>query len=351
MTPILALALSTLAAGQGLQSRPPTRSVPARKAVAVYTARIASTPDINQHMTWEQFLKQIPKPLHAKYTPPAEIGVKSKVFFQNFCGPCSVADNLIYLRGFYPQIHGEADPVAAGTFLARNLGFNYLGTVTEPDPEDLEVATGTGSSYKGLVKGTVQFLKERGVPVKGATVIGFRAHDSERAKYGHPALPIEIRQRAPSLDEVRSAIRQRTVVVLHYGHYEYMPARAGGKARSYLRRTGGHYIAPVGYGLDDKNKPHPDWIIANDPAGSYQDQQRQVHHLWVRQPKGTFQNLELLNWRGDEPIRHPSLADPNRPQFESFGTLATTYVRDAPVASPKGKQRYEVLEGLIVIRM
>ncbi|HXH59893.1 MAG TPA: hypothetical protein VNI20_00895, partial [Fimbriimonadaceae bacterium] len=86
------------------------------KARSFYTARIAKTPDINQHMTFEQFLKQIPTSLQKKYTPPPEIGLKTKVFFENFCGPCAVADNLMYLRNFFPQMTAEADPVAGGTF-------------------------------------------------------------------------------------------------------------------------------------------------------------------------------------------------------------------------------------------
>ncbi len=322
-------------------------------ASSMFTARIDATPDVNQHMTYEQWLAQIPPRQRAKYTPPAEIGIKSKVFQENFCGPCSVADNLIYLRKWFPEIRKESDDLVAGTLLARSLGMKYMGTYNDPDPEDFDPATGTGTSYKSLVDGTLAFLADQGIKAKKVTVIGYRAHASERKDYGHPEMNIELHQRAPKIEEIKQALHRRAVVVQHYGHYDYKNARFSkdGKAeiRQYLLRTGGHYVAPVGYGVNKSGKQDPDMLIYHDPAGSYQDKKWQDYRKWVRQPKSAWQNLMLVNFRGSESIRHPDLADPNWPRYEVYGSLLGTYVRDAPIDNPKQGQRYELLEGLIVV--
>lgn len=325
------------------------------QANTFYNARIDPTPDVNQHMTYEQWLQQIPARQRARYTPPAEIGIKSKVFQENFCGPCSVADNLIYLRKWFPQVRPEGNDLVAGTLLARNLGMSYMETYRDDDPEDFDPATGTGTSYKKLIDGTLSYLADKGIKAKKVTLIGYRAHASERSEYGHPGTNIELHQRAPKLEEVRQALHLRAVVVQHYGHYDYKNVRFNkdGKAeiRQYLQRAGGHYVAPVGYGLNKSGKPDPDMMIYHDPAGASQDKKAQDYRKWLRQPKGPWQDLMLVNFRGDKTIRHKDLYDPNWPRYEVYGSLIGTCVRDAAIDGPKQGQRYEVLEGLIVIEL
>lgn len=343
--------LTTITLAVAMNATTADKDVQQIKAVSYYTARIAATPDVNQHMTYEQWLKQIDPRLRSKYTPPAEIGIKSKVFQENFCGPCSVADNMVYLKKWFPQIRAESDPVVAGTLLARNLGMDYMHTYNDPDPEDFEPASGTGTSYINLVKGSLDYLASKGVKAKKVTMIGYRAHASERSKYSNNGTNIEFHQRAPKIEEIKQALHLRAIVVQHYGHYEYHVARAGSKNGPYLQRTGGHYVAPVGYGLDKNGKANDDMLIVNDPAGSFQDKQAQDYRVWLRQPKGAYQNMMIVNYRGSEPIRHPDLADPNWPKYEVYGPLSGTYVRDAVVSSPKNGQKLEVLEGLIVIEV
>ena len=73
---------------------------PQRVKKLPYYTRAATTPDVNQHMTWGQFIDQLPvKPpsIRAKYRPPQEIDLKWRVFEQNFCAPASVANNLMWL--------------------------------------------------------------------------------------------------------------------------------------------------------------------------------------------------------------------------------------------------------------
>ena len=138
----IAIALAVVAAAPGGMTEEPPQK---RMALPYYTSRVAKTPDINQHMTWEQMLGQIPARLRKKYTPPAEIGIKSRVFYKNFCGPCAVADNLLYLRKDFPQIGDHSNSVVSGTFLARNLGSNFFDTLTNPSDEDFDPMVGGGT--------------------------------------------------------------------------------------------------------------------------------------------------------------------------------------------------------------
>ena len=348
MNTVLVLAVAAAATG-GMTEDPPQL----RKALSYYTYRVDRTPDINQHMTWEQMLGQIPMRLRKKYTPPAEIGVKSRVFYKNFCGPCAVADNLLYLRKDFPQIGDHANSVVSGTFLARNLGSNYFDTLTNPSDEDFDPVVGGGTSVKNIVKGTLEYLKEKNIPVKNVTVISVWAPTDQRAEYGHPGTLIKLYQRPPTTKEMQDALRKRSIVVSHYGSYEYRPnpTRAGGAKRigSYLLRTGGHYVAPVGYGKDKNGVAKANMFIIHDPAGSSQAKKAQVYTEWIRQPKGRYQNLRMLNER-DTP-RHPSYNFPLKPGYELLGSLNQTYVMDKMISSPKRGDRVRVLESLIVIEL
>ncbi|HXH61964.1 MAG TPA: hypothetical protein VNI20_11475, partial [Fimbriimonadaceae bacterium] len=235
------------------------------------------------------------------------------------------------------------------------LGFNYFSTVTKPGTEDFDVATGTGTSYVNMVKGTLTYLEEKKIKAKKVTVIGFVAFASERSKYGHDNTKIEFYRRAPTIAEVKTALQLRAIVVQHYGHYDFKanPARAGsgGKARPFLRRTGGHYITPIGFGLDKNGKQSADTLISYDPAGSYQDAQHEVYTDWMRQPKSAYQNIPLLNPIGSDPARDKAFVDPNWPRYERYGTLNQTYLMDTTLQTPKENAKYDVMEGLIVIEV
>jgi hypothetical protein len=342
-----------------LRARKATTKSPAavpKIAAPAFTARISATPDINQHMTWAQFLEQIPVRQRKKYTPPAEIGVNSRVYYKNFCGPCSVADNLLYLRKFYPQIGEHQNKVVSGTFLARSLGSSYLSTLSEPSDTDFDPVSGKGTSVKNIVKGTLTYLKEKNVPIKKVTVISVWSPTDSRADFGHAGTNISIKQRPPSTQEIKTALTKKSMVVTHYGHYDFKKpiSRAGFQAKGitpYLRRSGGHYVAPVGFGKESSGKLNPDMFIFNDPAGSDQDEQKQIYFEWARQPKGEYQNIEMLNYRGDKGPRHPSFKHPTRKTFELIGSLNQTYVMDKPISNPKINDRFEVMESLICIEV
>lgn len=348
MNTLIALAVTVVAPA-------PIEEAPAQKRMALpyYTSRIAKTPDINQHMTWEQMLGQIPAFMRKKYTPPAEIGVKSRVFYKNFCGPCSVADNLLYLRKDFPQIGDHSNSVVSGTFLARSLGSNYLDTLTNPSDEDFDPVVGGGTSIKNIVKGTLDYLKEKKIKVKSVKVISVWAPSGERKEYGHPGTVIKTYQRPPTHKEIKDNLRKRSIIVSHYGHYDFKQPlkRFGLKTNTfpYLLRSGGHYVAPVGYGKNKYGKNDANMFIFNDPAGSSQDKQAQVYTKWIRQPKGMYANLPMLNKR--ETPRHPSYNYPLKKGYELLGNLGQTYIMDDAIVNPKRGDRIEVMESLIVIEV
>ena len=154
---------------------------------------------------------------------------------------------------------------------------------------------------------------------------------------------------------MKAATHLKAVVVQHYGHYDFKrtPVRQGSKqlGKPFLLRDGGHYVAPVGYGADANDKLDPNIIITRDSSGNGQNKQLAHYYKWLKQPRGNFHNMPLLRFRGDKPIRHESYKDADWPRYESFGPLMRTYVRDKTVINPTKDERFEVLEGLIVIQV
>ena len=139
---------------RGTRSNANSPTAEVKSLPAFFTNRVDQTPDINQNLTYKQLHAQIPASLHAKYTPPAELGgVNARVFLKNFCGPCAASTSLIYLRKWYPLIHPEANDILAGTLLARNLGSNYTDTLNDP-------TTMTSTTFKDLGQATETLSKE-----------------------------------------------------------------------------------------------------------------------------------------------------------------------------------------------
>ena len=114
--------------------------IPKRMKVAPLYSRAATTPDVNQHMTWGQFIDQLPvKPpsIRMKYRPPNEIDLNWRVFEQDYCAPAVVANNLMWLDAyFFRQISNDTKLTAGGVFLAlKHGGDKYFSTMNEPgDP-------------------------------------------------------------------------------------------------------------------------------------------------------------------------------------------------------------------------
>jgi len=335
---------------------------PQRMEKPPYYTRAPTTPDVNQHMTWGQFIDQLPvKPpsIRAKYRPPPEIDLSWRVFEQNFCAPASVADNLMWLdANYFPQISDATNPLAGGVFLARKLGGDdYFSTMNEPGDPDAEkpsydLAEGTGTTFENMINGTVRFLREKNIPVKEVRWISLWALPEAKAKLKIGAIPLVMQQKVPTPDEVRSALKSRSVVVQIIGLYEFTvgEADANGVKPDSLVRTGGHYFAPVGFGRDADGNLSAETFEYRDPASGKQGEQALHYHTWVT-PAGQYRNLPLRQFNEEGP-KYGTLACPNEKKgWECLGRLNKAYLRDKQVEAHKGNERIVVLEGMMVIRV
>lgn len=333
--------------GRTTAAPPPARTT---ERVA-YTARIATTADINQHMTWKQFLAQIPADRVAEYTPPEEINVNSRVFYENFCGPTAVADQLIWLdRNGYGNTVDEEDPVIAGTALARLLGdTKYMRTLSEPGPDDFDPVVGSGTKIENLVAGTAKYLAERKVGIRRVSVVSVWSPPSQADRYGVAKSLLGIEQRLPNLYETTQPLRAKTIVVNIMGKYENVPPQfANGKLLpGYLKRTGGHYVAPVGNAQDAGGNYSANTVIYHDPAGSPQDATRQHYYQWIRQG-GPNAGLAL---RSDDEPRFPELACKDDAKKTCLGKVGDTYVRDRRIEEHSPGDGIWIMEGVIVIEV
>lgn len=333
---------------------------PKRMEKTPYYSRAATTPDVNQHMTWGQFIDQLPvKPpsVRMKYMPPKEIDLNWRIFEQNYCGPAAVANNLMWLdQHHFPQISDESNALAGGVFLARQLGGDaYFSTMNEPgnpsgeDPE-FHLSEGTGSTFEDMINGTVKFLKEKKVPVKEVRWISPWAAPEAKSKLKLGGVPLVMERRVPKLAEVESVLRTRSIIVQIFGSYEFTVGEAteNGVKPDTLVRTGGHYLAPVGFGLDENGKLSELAFAYHDSASDKQDKQTEHFYTWLK-ATGQYKDLPLRSFR-DGGAKYASLACKNEKKgWECLGRLSDTYVRDKQVEAHQGNERIRVLEGMMVI--
>jgi len=333
--------------GRTTQEAPPARTTDR----TAFTDRIADTPDINQHMTWKQFLKQIPADKVAEYTPPDEINVNSRVFYENFCAPASTANHLVWLdRHGFPSITNESDPVIAGMKLARLLAdTKYMQTISDPGPDDFQPVVGSGTKIENFVSGTAKFLAEHNITIRDVTVISLWSPPSQASRFGVPVSRLHIEKRPPKLYEVTRPLKGKTIVVTIIGKYDAVPPQFvdGKLIPGYLNRVGGHYYSPVGYGDDGNGNYSGNTLIYHDPAGGYQDVKHQEYHQWLRQ-KGPNGELEM---RENKAHRFPEINCKSQPQQTCLGRLKDTYVRNKPVEDHTGGKGIWVLEGVVVIEL
>ena len=335
---------------------------PKRMKVAPFFSRAATTPDVNQHMTWRQFVDQLPvKPpsIRQKYRPPSEIDLDWRVFAQNYCGPAAVANNLMWLdTNYFPKISKETNALAGGVFLAQQLGhdkyFSVMNEPGDPDGEDPEfhLSEGTGTTFVDMINGTLLFLKEKQIPVKEVQWISLWAAPEAKKKLNLRGAPLVMQRRVPKLAEVRTAIKSRSIIVQIFGNYEYQTGEATeqGIQPNALVRTGGHYFAPVGFGQDADGKLSENTFAYHDSAGNKQGKQTQHYYNWLV-PKGQWQNLPLRKFR-DDGAKYPSLACKNAPKgWECLGVLKNAYIRNMQVEDHQPNERIRVLEGMMVVRL
>ncbi|MEM9839517.1 MAG: hypothetical protein AAF830_10245 [Pseudomonadota bacterium] len=321
-----------------------------------YTARIDDTPDVSQHIRWRQFVgnasgvgrhPEVDLNAALRNAPPAEYDRDMRVFPLDFCGPAAVANNLIWLdRTGYRQISTEPNKHAAGTMLAWRLGFDYMDTMSNYDAdqykltgklkgvseEDItwsDIPEGSGTSLPGLINGTVKFLREKRIPIKAVRVTS--SIDRSGANFRTRGAPFQFEVKKPTGDDIAEALRRRSIVVTLHGHYVPLfdalkpPADGAsddeGSSTSglgfvnervwdtpFLQRTGGHFAAPVGFGVDRQGNPAPGAILYHDSAGGQQRVRRQHQYNWKQVASGhAGRNPVLVNYRKTETLENEDM--------------------------------------------
>lgn len=327
-----------------------------------YVIRIDDTPDVSQHIKWKEYVgfpggygrhSEMDKPAANRNSPPDEYNRDMRVFPSNFCGPASIANNLIWLdRTGYPNISDETNKFAAATELARKLGFSYMDTMSQPDNEqyklsevigeDLtwsDIPEGTGTSVPGLVNGTVKFLSEKNVPIKNIRITA--AFDYKGPwEYETNGAPFSFNVKKPTGEDISAALRRRSVVVTIHGHYVplFDPLNPQAKDSSgdgelgfkdlapkywdtpYLMRTGGHVATPVGYGVDENMNPAPGKIVYHDSSNGLQSARYQHFYDWTKVSSGhNGRNPVLVSYEKRKTLKNEDLRCHFAPEKISTG--------------------------------
>ncbi len=319
------------------------KTKPDRAGKKPYDKRIPHTPDINQNMTIAELLEQIPAANHPEFTPPSEINVNEPFFMANMCAPASVTDHLLWLdKLHFKNITKEKHPVVAGVRLINTLGSkDYMNTVSG----------GSGTSIYRVVRGTYKFLEERGIDVKKVTIVSKSAHPYYTLPYHTPVSLMQIEHRMPHIDETKAALHKRAIVLNLFGKYNLVPKRYNKETKktepAYLKRDGGHYFAPVGYGQIVKTVYQEDVIVYNNPAGEPQNKQQQEYIRWFRESGSNAKLRMIKKSKSNDPFR----ACEDNESWTCYGTLGDSYVRDKPLKDHGPNETVRVLEALIVIEV
>ncbi len=309
-----------------------------------FTVRISTTPDINQHMKYEDFFAQIPKMRIGEFAGDYD-SVEEKLFSKNMCAPASVANHMVWLdTHFFKGITDEQDPVIAGVELAHTLGGQkYMKTVSTGNKDK-----SSGSTIYNVVTGTYRLLQERGVNVKRVAVISVSTHPEHTVSFGVPAERLTVENRAPKVHEIKEALRRRAIVLNLFGKYtlaQETSAKEGGPGQNiYLNRGGGHYFAPVGYGEDKNGNYDGSMIIYHNPADSPQKKKRQQYKRWY---VGSDKVRMIKKKKPNDDFRACSF----NKNWTCYGTVDGTYTRDKPLVQHRIGEEVRILEALIVIEV
>ena len=127
-----------------------------------------------------------------------------------------------------------------------------------------------------MVNGTIAFLQLRGITPMRVRIYSTIDRSKENYKVGN--IDFKFINQTPTPQDFKNVLRRKAIVAMIYGHY-----RPGGKdilhgskrpwATNTLYRTGGHWVAPVGYGKNSSGKLSPDTIIVRNSAGGQQSKQ------------------------------------------------------------------------------
>ncbi|HEY9753849.1 MAG TPA: hypothetical protein V6C97_01665 [Oculatellaceae cyanobacterium] len=159
----------------------------------------------------------------------------------DFCAPTALSDHLLWLgnHGYPKLVPAAADADATQISLIKTLASaDFMGT----DPA-------TGTSPLQIMRALKKYVESCGYQVKSLSYEGFRPS----------AKPFETGVLTPDLSWLKSGSLAPKACLLNIGWYKW------DEATDTYTRTGGHWVALVGYGVDAAGKPSPDTIIVHDP--------------------------------------------------------------------------------------
>ena len=115
----------------------------------------------------------------------------------------------------------------------------------------MNIETSKGCTVKQLTRGVDTYLRRQGEKNYYLKFQGWRPHDNRHATglFG------------PRITWIKNILNApRSAVWLNVGWYCETPDQDS------YRRIGGHWVTAVGYGIDEKGRPNPDYLIIHDPA-------------------------------------------------------------------------------------
>lgn len=154
-----------------------------------------------------------------------------------YCGPVAVSNSLWALFG--------EEYEARETFTQ----FDLVHELASQPFMNIDVSK--GCTVKQLTRGVDTYLRRQGEKNYYLKFQGWRPHDNRHATglFG------------PRITWIKSILNApRGAVWLNVGWYCETPDKGS------YRRIGGHWVTAVGYGIDEKGRSNPDYLIIHDPA-------------------------------------------------------------------------------------
>jgi len=161
---------------------------------------------------------------------------------ESHCAPVAASNALVWLAG---QGHDELLPAANSAKERQKLLVKRLSSARFMGTNELN---GTGS--RAVLVGLHRYLESVGIRYKRLAYQGWRDHPA-RFSTG-----VAI----PELTFIREGLGEESIVLINAGWY--LPTREG---RLFLRR-GGHWLAVVGAGVDERGVADPNILVLRDSA-------------------------------------------------------------------------------------
>lgn len=158
-----------------------------------------------------------------------------------YCAPVAVSNSLMWLdaNGFSSLVPNSPDRKEDQFDLAKLLGSStYLNT---------NLIDGTGAN--AILEGVKKYIIDKGYEYTNLKYQGWRYHSTEFSAGSD----------VPSLDWIKTGIKENGSVWLNVGWYDYNAA-----ANEYSR-IGGHWVTLVGYGHNGVSVD-PNYLIVHDPS-------------------------------------------------------------------------------------